>query len=172
MLGADALPITAFAAHRSAFERRWCDTLTAGQPWICTHKSALRVWPDAPSHSNQTLRYWRRPAGLERDRANPAHRAAPDAYVSAHLLRDMLDAASLAELLAWSAEPALFVRVPYGPERGRRFDSLDDDTLERLSASRDLEIAFSARQWRARRAGTSPDVTPPHEISRQERLEF
>ncbi len=138
--------IIAFAAHRAAFERRWCDRLTSGQPWICTHKCALRVWPDAPSHSNQSLRYWRKPAGLDRAAGLPAHRAGPDAYVTAHLLRDMIVIAGLPALLAWSAEPALLTRVPHGPERGQRFETLDEATLDRLARSASPDIAFSARR--------------------------
>jgi exodeoxyribonuclease X len=154
---ADARP-SAFAAHRAAFEQRWCARLTGGQPWICTFKCALRVWPEAPSFSNQSLRYWRRPAGLDRAAGSPAHRAGPDAYVTAHLLRDMIDIAGLPALLAWSAEPALFVRVPHGPERGQRFDALDEATLDRLAASSNAEIAFSARAARAARNNPVPHV--------------
>jgi len=79
-------PVAAFAAHRADFERRWCvDALTGGRPWVCTWKCALRLWPDAPSFSNQVLRYWRRPLGLDRALALRAHRAGPDAYVTAHI---------------------------------------------------------------------------------------
>ncbi len=158
VLRPEGTPIEAFAAHRAAFEQRWCDRLTDGQPWICTFKCALRVWPDAPSFSNQSLRYWRHPAGLDRATGLPAHRAGPDAYVTAHLLRDMILAAGLPSLLAWSAEPALFVRVPHGPERGQRFDALDDATLDRLAASTSADIAFSARMARTRRS--SPPEAP------------
>ena len=52
----------------------------------------LRAWPDAPGHSNQVLRYWRQ---VDRN-AYPripreAHRALPDAIVTAFLLRDLLE---------------------------------------------------------------------------------
>ena len=41
--------VVALAAHRAAFEQRYCTPrLTGGAPWICTWKSALRVWPDLP----------------------------------------------------------------------------------------------------------------------------
>ena len=159
------LRIVAFAAHRAAFEQRWCtDRLTGGQPWICTYKSALRVWPEAPSHSNQSLRYWRKPEGLDRATGLPAHRAGPDAYVSAHLLRDMLATTSLDTLLAWSAEPPLFVRVPFGPERGQCFDALDDAVLDRLAEHASADIAFSARAERTRRltaASAGPGTANP-----------
>lgn len=153
--------VVAFAAHRASFERRWCtDRLTGGVPWICTYKSALRVWPDAPTHSNQGLRYWRRPDGLDRARGLPAHRAGPDAYVTAHLLAAMLGASPLEDLLAWSREPALLVRVPYGPDRGVAFAALPVERLEH-HATRGGDVAFSARHALARLAGAAPSAGPP-----------
>ncbi len=157
----------ALAAHRAAFEQRWCgQALTGGLPWICTYKSALRVWPDAPGHSNQGLRYWRRPPGLDRAVGLPAHRAGPDAYVTAFHLRDMLGEATLDQLLAWSAEPALLVKVPYGRLRGRRFRDLPAEELERLlTAERvDGDLAFTIRHELGRRgheAATEPVAAEP-----------
>jgi len=156
VLGAPGL--RALAAHRTEFERRWCtDALTGGLPWICTYKCALRLWPDMPSHSNQALRYERRPQGLDRALGLPAHRAGPDAYVTAHHLRDMLNEAGLDQLLAWSRDPALLVRVPFGPYRGRRWTELADAALaEILDRDSDRDVRFTARSERDRRAGTAP----------------
>lgn len=153
----------ALAAHRAAFEQRWCLPALSGQAqWICTYKCALRLWPEAPTHSNQGLRYWRRPAGLDRDAGLPAHRAGPDAYVTAHHLRDMLAVASVEQLLAWSAEPALLARVPFGPWRGRSWRDLDAAALDRIIAGEsggNQDVAFTARHERARRVGDTP--APP-----------
>lgn len=147
--------IGALAAHRAAFEKRWClPRLSGGARWICTWKCALRLWPEAPTHSNQGLRYWRRPSGLDRAIGLPAHRAGPDAYVTAHHLRDMLELASVEQLLAWSEQPALLVRVPSGPLRGRRWDELDDAQLERVLGGdygQNQDMLFTARAERARR---------------------
>ena len=147
----------ALAAHRAAFEKRWClPRLTGGARWICTYKCALRLWPDAPSHSNQGLRYWRRPAGLDREMGLPAHRAGPDAYVTAHHLRDMLAVASVSQLLAWSEAPALLVRVPAGALRGRRWDELDTGQLDRVLSGefgQNQDMLFTARAELARRTG-------------------
>jgi len=152
--------LAALAAHRAAFEQRWClAALTRGTPWICTYKCALRLWPEAPTHSNQGLRYWRRPEGLDRAAGLPAHRAGPDAYVTAHLLRDMLGMVSLDQLMAWSAEPALLPRVPYGPFRGRHWRDLDDSALDRIirgQGGADADLVFSARVERDRRNGAGP----------------
>ena len=151
----------AFAAHRASFEQTWLrallpPTLMAGTRWICTYKCALRLWPDEPGHSNQGLRYSRRPAGLEKHLGNPAHRAGPDAYVTAHHLRDMLALASVEQLLRWSRQPALLVKVPHGPLRGRRIGTLTSSDLDRLLASPKPpgpDLAFALRTERARRAG-------------------
>jgi exodeoxyribonuclease X len=43
-----------FAAHNADYERQFFQTET---PFICTWKVALRVWPDAPQHNLQFLRY-------------------------------------------------------------------------------------------------------------------
>lgn len=137
--------VSALAAHRAAFEQRFCTpNLSGGARWICTWKCALRLWPHLPRFSNQMLRYQRRPEGLVHELGLPAHRAMPDAYVTAHHLRDMLNEASLEQLLAWSLEPGLLPRVPDGPHRGKSWALLDDPVLQDLAGARDIDVRFSA----------------------------
>ncbi|WP_454654101.1 DNA polymerase III subunit epsilon [Bosea beijingensis] len=150
----------ALAAHRASFEQRYCrPRLSAGAQWICTWKCALRLWPDLPRFSNQMLRYQRKPAGLVHEIGLPAHRAMPDAYVTAHHLRDMLNEASLDQLIAWSAEPGLLPRVPTGPDRGKGWDQLSVSALAELSASRDADLRFSA-QTELKRRNIEPACSP------------
>ncbi len=138
--------MSALAAHRAAFEQRYCTPrLTGGVPWICTWKCALRVWPELPRFSNQMLRYQRMPEGLVHEIGLPAHRAMPDAYVTAHHLRDLLNAASQQQLLAWSAEPGLLPRVPTGLHRGKGWDRLTTDVLNALLQDRDIDVRFTAQ---------------------------
>ena len=149
--------VLALAAHRASFEQRFCTpALAGGARWVCTWKCALRLWPGSPSFSNQVLRYWRMPRGLDRETGLPVHRAMPDAYVTAHHLRDMLNQASLAQLLAWSDAPGLLPRVPAGPERGKGWAELDDETLRRFARDRDEDVRFSAETELSRRG--SPTV--------------
>ncbi len=155
--------VQALAAHRAAFEQRYCTPrFTGGAPWICTWKCALRLWPHLASFSNQMLRYQRNPEGLVRELGLPAHRALPDAYVTAHHLRDMLNAASLEQLLVWSREPGLLPRVPAGPERGKAWDRLAPETLRELARDRDVNIRFSA-ETELRRRGLlgEPELIEP-----------
>lgn len=144
----------ALAAHRASFEQQFCTaSLTRGADWICTWKCALRLWPDSPSFSNQALRYWRKPEGLEHERGLPAHRAFPDAYVTAHHLRDMLNEASVAQLVQWSNEPGLLPRVRYGPDRGKEWREIDNESLAKFLTDRDEDVRFTAQTELTRRRG-------------------
>ena len=144
----------ALAAHRASFEAQFCTpALTGGADWICTWKCALRLWPDSPGFSNQLLRYWRRPRGLEHERGLPAHRAFPDAYVTAHHLRDQLNEASAAQLIQWSSEPGLLPRVRYGPDRGKEWREIEEEVLVGFLSDRDPDIRYTAETEMARRRG-------------------
>ncbi len=144
---------TVYAAHNARFERQWItDESTGSAPWICTYKCALRLWPEAPSHSNQALRYWRKPQGLDRAVANVAHRAYPDAYVTAFLLRDMLELTTVEQLVEWSSEPALLAKIPFGDLRGQPWSAADEGLL-RWVLRKDFneDVHFTARAELAKR---------------------
>ncbi|MBE7218912.1 MAG: DNA polymerase III subunit epsilon [Caulobacteraceae bacterium] len=152
--------VLALAAHRAAFEQRYCrPALAGGSPWVCTWKCALRLWPQLPRFSNQMLRYLRIPEGLVHELGLPAHRALPDAYVTAHHLRDMLNSAPLEQLIAWSREPGLLPRVPAGAHRGKAWAQLDEDALALLARERDADMRFSAETELRRRGAVA--VTAP-----------
>ena len=146
--------VTCYAAHNIKMERQWItDELTGGAPWVCTYKGALRVWPDAPAHSNQALRYWRRPPGLIRETAAGAHRAGPDAYVTALLLLDLLEHVSLDQLIDWSSKPALLPRCYIGKERGKPWSEVDSGFMRWvLDKDFDEDVKFTCRHWLDTRA--------------------
>ena len=126
-------------AHNCAFERRFIGSRAdGGLPWICTYKAALRVWPLAPRHSNQALRQWRGIA-LDPALATPAHRAGPDAYVTAHLLAGLLAAAPIERLIAWSNEPRPLAAIPFGKHRGLAWTAAPLDYLEWMAAQGDMD---------------------------------
>ena len=144
----------ALAAHRADFEQQYCTaSLTHGADWICTWKCSMRLWPECPSFSNQVLRYWRKPEGMEHARGLPVHRAYPDAYVTAFHLRDMLNQASMAQLIEWSNLPGLLPRVRFGPDRGKEWCEIDDDSLGSFLSDRDEDIRYTARMELERRRG-------------------
>lgn len=136
-----------FAAHHAAFERSFFGG--GNKPWICTLKVARRVWPEAPGHSNQVLRYWRKWPKLSRKMAEPAHRAFPDAYVTARLLLDLMEHATVEEMILWSSEPSLLPRVTFGKHRGKAWSELPLDYLDWLASKSDMDedTKFTAQHW-------------------------
>jgi exodeoxyribonuclease X len=123
------------AAHNCEFEQAYLPT-PEGTAWICTYKAALRAWPDAPGHNNQTLRYWLgldSKEGFDRSLASMAHRAEPDTYVTAWILRELLKSASIETLIGWTKEPKIFPKISFGKHRGAKWAELPSDYLRWLA---------------------------------------
>ena len=132
-------PPDVLVAHNCAFERKFVPAAVTGTlPWICTYKVALHLWPEAPGHSNQILRYWR---GLELDPAlaMPPHRAGPDAWVSAHLLCEMLRLASVDQMIAWTNEPRPMPKIMFGKHKGTEWSAVPTDYLQWMSRQEDMD---------------------------------
>jgi len=143
-------PCDAIAAHRSEFEMQF---FTSPTPVIiCTYKAALRVWPDAPSHSNGALRYWLQDQGKinpDHEATQPAHRAAQDAYVTAHILSALFDAGTTGrEMAAWTKEPPLLPRCPIGKFRGKPWPEVESGFLGWMLRQPDMDAGL---QWNANR---------------------
>lgn len=118
-----------FAAHNADYERQFIQT---DIPFICTWKVALRVWPDAESHSLQFLRYH---LGLKPNAvsANPPHRAGPDAYLCALLLEKILQqpgAPDVETMVRWSNGHALLPRCPLFKHKGKKWEDVPTDYLD------------------------------------------
>jgi exodeoxyribonuclease X len=139
--------VDVFVAHNAIFEQNFYTGI--GKPWICTLKVGRRLWPDSPSHSNQCLRYF---LGVELDDelAAPPHRAAPDAYVTAHILAHAIaGGASIADMIEWTAGPSLLPKVTFGKHRGQAWSELPGDYLSWLVNKSDMDVdtKFTARHW-------------------------
>lgn len=150
----DCGPDDVVAAHNAAFEQHFHSG--NGRAWIDTWKCALVVWPDAPAHNNQVLRYW-----LDLDAspdfspadAMPPHRALPDAYVTAHILRRLLDHRTVAQLVEISKWPALIGTIRFGKHKGEKMRDLPGDYLEWIRDKSDLDrdLKFTADYWLKKR---------------------
>lgn len=146
--------LTAVCAHNAAFERQWVGSPV---PWICTLKCAYALWPEAPSHSNQALRYWLKPEGLDREIADKAHRAGPDAYVTAFLLREMLKVHTVEELIAISDRPVLLPRCRTGKFYGKPWAEVETGFLEwMLGKDFDEDTKFTVKHELERRRTVQP----------------
>lgn len=142
------------AAHNTSFEMHFYGG--GGRRWIDTYKCALTIWPDAPSHSNQTLRYWLgidQSPEFDRGLAMPPHRALPDAYVTAHILVKLMSKCDVIELVAISGKPALLSRLNFGKHRGMKYSEAPADYLQWIRDKSELseDVKFSAAYWLQRR---------------------
>lgn len=141
----------AIAAHNMAFEEQWL-RVEGMAPKLCTLKAALRVWPDAPSHSNGVLRYWLEDRGLlslDHETAMPPHRAGPDAYVTAHILKALFAAGATGkDMVAWTKEPRLLPTCPIGKFRGKAWAEVEAGFLTWMLAQASMEADL---KWNAQR---------------------
>lgn len=116
-----------FVAHNAKYDRPILERegMPPGARWLCTHRLAMHVWPDAPSYKNEVLRYWlgyddvpwgSRLRGIESEVAQRTpHRAGHDAAVTALILREALNAippeldklADVDRLIAWAESPVV-----------------------------------------------------------------
>lgn len=142
--------LSALVAHNLAFEEQFVGEHGALQ--ICTLKAALRVWPDAPAHSNGVLRYWLEERGmlsLDHETAMPPHRAGPDAYVTAHILKALFAAGATGrEMVAWTKEPRLLPTCPIGKFRGKAWADVEAGFLTWMLAQPTMEPDL---KWNAQR---------------------
>lgn len=138
-------------AHKADFERHF--TPETGKPWIDTYKVARVVWPDAPTHSNQGLRYWLK-LEIDRAQASPPHRALPDCYVTAHLLIRLLAEKTPEEMTHISKYPALLKIMNFGKHKGMTFEAAPLDYLAwiRDKSDMDEDTKFTAKYWFSKRA--------------------
>lgn len=139
----------AYVAHNASFEQSFLGRYVGDKPWICTMKCALRAWPEAPRHSNQTLRYWLglvEPFGVSRGSLAP-HRALSDAIVTAAIFAKLIDVVSWRDMLAWSKEPALYTTLTFGKHRGVKYADAPEDYLSWIIDKSDLDAdtKFSAQ---------------------------
>jgi len=152
-------PVDAVAAHNADFEMRF---FTPPAPMICTYKVSLRVWPDAPSHSNGALRYWLEDQGLvslDHVQTQPAHRAGPDAYVTAHILLALFATGMTGrEMVAITKQPRLLPTCPIGKFKGKPWPEVDAGFLGWMMKQPTMEsdLKWNAAREIARRNGGTP----------------
>lgn len=122
--------------------------------WICTYKCALRVWPNAPAHRNEVLRYW---LELGTDRGRHAdqhpHSALHDAKVTYLLLTELLKHATLEQLVEWSELPAKLPFMPMGKHYKQTWDTIPAPYLQWCMAQTDMreDVKFCAKEELERR---------------------
>ena len=130
-----------FAAHNAKFERAF---FGGGQhEWICTLQCARHLFPDAPGHSNQVLRYHLDIDGegdFDGAAAMPPHRAGPDTLVTAFVLRRLIFASSVNELVRLTSAPVVLQTITFGKHRGMKWADLPRDYLQWIAFKSELGV--------------------------------
>lgn len=142
-------PADYYVAHNAPFDAGFLKL--DGAKWICTYRCALRLYPDAPSHGNQVLRYW---LGVDSPKSTGyAHRALYDAEVTANIFARMMDAATtedfLERMVAISAQPALLRKVGFGEHYGKLWSEVPTSYLRWMLSKPgwDEDKIFTAKHW-------------------------
>lgn len=106
--------------------------------WIDTVRCAQHIWPEAPSFSNQVLRYW-----LELDVPVPSglypHRAMYDVIVTAWILKEMLKSKTPEELYNLSTQPALLYKCAFGKHKGVLWKNVPKDYCQWVVKQTDMD---------------------------------
>lgn len=137
--------------HNAEFDIRlikqtWSELLVS--PHICTYRVALHLWPDAPRHSNQVLRYW---LGLEpRVKTNlPPHRALADTAITAALLEKMLETVDLDRMIELTIMPVVLHRVRFGKHIDQLWSEVPKSYLQWIlrDGNFDRDIVHTAQHY-------------------------
>lgn len=134
-------PIDYYVAHNAPYDRgvlALADPSYLQRPWIDTVRCAQHIWPEAPGHSNQVLRYW-----LELEVETPPglypHRALYDVIVTAHLLFEMLKTKTPDELFTMSTQPAVLYKCAFGKHKGVLWKNVPKDYLSWVIKQTDMD---------------------------------
>lgn len=137
----DIQPDTFLVAHNVKFDSKFLPELA--NPWICTYRVAKLIWPEAPSHSNQVLRYWlNTPVNLAVStniKTRHPHQALYDVATTTGILQKMLERHSPQELAKMTSCPALLRKMPFGKHKGVDFDKVPRDYLFWLRQQSNLD---------------------------------
>lgn len=133
-------------AHNASYEQGILRNATfdPAVDWICTYKAAMRIWPNAPSFSNEGLRYWLKLGGLGRKYNQGTHSALHDCKVTELIYQELLKHTTNEEMIAWQKEPAKLPKIPFGKHRGLTWDKVPTDYLQWSLAQADMDESVKA----------------------------
>lgn len=140
-------PADYHVAHNSRFEAKVLPWLAV--TWLDTYRGSVLVWPDAPSHKNQVLRYWLKLRFA--DDPGPPHRALGDAYCTAALARRLLtvQGVTIAGWIDASSMPVLLPRFHFGEHAGKPLAEVPvsylDWIVNKSKGTWDEDVMFTAK---------------------------
>jgi exodeoxyribonuclease X len=121
--------VPVFVAHNAQYEQGILGEFSK-TAWVCTYKVALRLWPEAPNHKNETLRYWLGLGNLGRANSHFAHSAEHDARVTLQIYAKAKELASIEQMIEWSLLPGKLPKMPLGKHFGQEWNTIPAPYLE------------------------------------------
>ena len=124
-------PLAVLVAHNAEYEKTILGDDFVPVLWVCTYKCSLRVWPDAPAHRNEVLRYHLK-LGNDRGRAHShsTHNALHDAKITFGIFEELLKYTTLGQLIEWTEQPAKLPKMPMGKHYGQTWDTIPGPYLQ------------------------------------------
>lgn len=127
-------------AHNVSFDRSMLPE--TGRPWICSLRLARHLWPDAPAHSNQVLRYW---LGIDID-PGQIHSSVADTLVTAEVFkrelsyyRTLYNDVNVEHLIDFVNSPIEIHIMPFGKHKGIQISNIPTDYMEWLLQQNDID---------------------------------
>lgn len=147
-------PLAVLVAHNAEYEKTILGDDFVPVLWVCTYKCSLRVWPDAPAHRNEVLRYHLK-LGEDRGRkhSHSTHNAMHDAKVTFTLFEELLKYTTLGQLIEWTEQPAKLPRMPMGKHFGQTWDTVPGPYLQWCINQADMreDVKYCAKEELQRR---------------------
>lgn len=147
-------PLAVLVAHNAEYEKTILGPDFVPVLWVCTYKCSLRVWPDAPAHRNEVLRYHLK-LGDNRGRQNSqsAHNAMHDCKVTFLLFKELLKHTTLQQLIEWTEQPAKLPFIPMGKHYKQTWDTIPGPYLQWVVKQTEMreDVLWCAKEELARR---------------------
>lgn len=119
--------------HNAGFDKEFLPPRLQEFPTVCTWRCSMVLWPDADSHSNQSLRY---ELGLDlgdmpEEAGGAAHRALYDAWITCALYDKIREVSGLDfdGLVKMTQEPILLKKVRFGKHVGELWEDVPKSYL-------------------------------------------
>lgn len=123
-------PKGVIVAHNAKFDRAFLPQFES-RKWLCTYRCALHLWPDAPSHKNQVIRYWKKLTPEVPTDLAP-HRALYDVIVTESILQEMLKTHTIEQLLEIQDKPVLLKTMRFGKYAKKPWSEVPRDYIQWL----------------------------------------
>lgn len=130
-------------AHNAQFDQRFLSYHWEIQGVFCTLRAARKMYPEAPNHKLQTLRFY---LDLDVDREAAAHSAEGDVAVLVALLQKMVSDSgeSLPDFVELMMKPIQVDVMPFGKYKGCSLNSLPKSYTKWLFTLPDLDSDLKA----------------------------